>query len=60
MRYQIYEAKSVKYDAQQRVGMTLETAQTYMNTVSFVHPCIHEIFDTGLVRFSSTRCGHEK
>ena len=27
--------------------MTLETAQTYMNTVSFVHPCIHEIFDTG-------------
>lgn len=29
--------------------MTLETAQTYMNTVSFVHPCIHEIFDTGLV-----------
>lgn len=22
MRYQIYEAKSVKYDAQQRVGMT--------------------------------------
>ena len=28
MRYQIYEAKSVKHDAQQRVGMTLKTAQT--------------------------------
>ncbi len=24
MRYQIYEAKSVKYDAQQRVGMIAE------------------------------------
>ena len=24
MRYQIYEAKSVKHDAQQRVGMIIE------------------------------------
>jgi len=38
MRYQIYEAKSVKYDAQQRVGMTLETAQTRMNTGFFARP----------------------
>lgn len=28
MRYQIYEAKSVKHDAQQRVGMTAEKAKT--------------------------------
>ena len=28
MRYQIYEAKSVKYDAQQRVGIT---KQVYMS-----------------------------
>ena len=32
MRYQIYEAKSVKYDAQQRVGIKQETAQTRINT----------------------------
>ena len=38
MRYQIYEAKSVKHDAQQRVGMTLETAQTRMNTGFFARP----------------------
>lgn len=27
MRYQIYEAKSVKYDAQQRVGMTVTSSR---------------------------------
>jgi len=32
MRYQIDEAKSVKYDAQQRVGVNLKTAQIRMNT----------------------------
>ena len=26
MRYQIYEAKSVKYDAQQRVGINIQPA----------------------------------
>lgn len=32
MRYQIYEAKSVKYDAQQRVGMiALVNYQTSLN-----------------------------
>ena len=36
MRYQIYEAKSVKYDAQQRVGMTDKTVQTRMNTGFFI------------------------
>jgi len=28
MRYQIYEAKSVKYDAQQRVGMISEARKS--------------------------------
>ena len=32
MRYQIYEAKSVKYDAQQRVGMIAKTSKTRINT----------------------------
>ena len=32
MRYQIYEAKSVKYDAQQRVGIMPKTLKTRVNT----------------------------
>lgn len=28
MRYQIYEAKSVKYDAQQRVGIAVKNPET--------------------------------
>ena len=35
MRYQIYEAKSVKYDAQQRVGVIPKTPETRMNTGFF-------------------------
>ena len=31
MRYQIYEAKSVKYDAQQRVGMIPERLKSLEN-----------------------------
>ena len=51
MRYQIYEAKSVKHDAQQRVGMTLETAKTRMNTGFFARPyCSLYWIDTICVR----------
>ena len=32
MRYQIYEAKSVKYDAQQRVGIISGEPQTLVNS----------------------------
>ena len=31
MRYQIYEAKSVKYDAQQRVGMIVTNPQSIVS-----------------------------
>ena len=35
MRYQIYEAKSVKHDAQQRVGVIPKTPEARMNTGFF-------------------------
>ena len=37
MRYQIYEAKSVKYDAQQRVGVTLGTFLDRYNIIMFLN-----------------------
>ena len=33
MRYQIYEAKSVKYDAQQRVGIISESEKSYSHAI---------------------------
>ena len=41
MRYQIYEAKSVKHDAQQRVGVITTTPETRINTgfSGFLYAC---------------------
>ena len=37
MRYQIYEAKSVKHDAQQRVGVMTKNAGSRINTGFFLN-----------------------
>lgn len=57
MRYQIYEAKSVKYDAQQRVGMKiipLETSELKRiiqvnKTYKELYPIFNEAFNSTLL-----------
>ena len=51
MRYQIYEAKSVKYDAQQRVGITNETRKA-LKTLGFWNG--NGAFDSKLIADTKT------